>query len=374
LQWYTISQLREETAAEIRYLVDGILAESSLAVIGGKIAVGKSTLARTLAYCVTHGLPFLGCETQQGAVLYVAPEESKHGVMADLVALGFTDNDPLHLCFASSENVLEQVLAKMQETQARLVIFETIFRVLKIKDVNDYAQSTARLDPVLALARQTSAHVLFTHHLGKRDTTDALDALLGSTAIGGTPDTRIILKKKGDMRTVEVIQRYGNPLPETVLEYNPETKFISIGGLKSEHDEKLIRDQILILLQAQEEDQEKGQPLTEAQIGEEVEGRTIHKRKALRSLVKDEKVERIGKGGKKDPFRYCLKASRYSCSHVPTYIQEQGNKNQKTDLSSQKNDGYSCSRDSQKNDSCSRDFFDDAREEDGHLQQWEDDL
>jgi RecA-family ATPase len=171
LQWYTISQLREETSAEIHYLVDGLLAEASLSVIGGKIAVGKSPLARTLAYCVTHGVPFLGNETQQGPVLYVAPEESKHGVMQDLQALGFTDTNPLHLCFASSENVLEQVLAKMQETQARLVILETIFRVLKIKDVNDYAQSTAKLDPVLALARQTSAHVLFTHHLGKRDTT-----------------------------------------------------------------------------------------------------------------------------------------------------------------------------------------------------------
>src|SRR5262249_29479924 len=160
--------------------------------------------------------------------------ESKHGVMADLVALGFTDEDPLHLCFASSATVVEEVLAKMQETQARLVIFETIFRVLRITDVNDYAQSTQKLDPVLELARKTFAHVLFTHHLGKRDTTDALDALLGSTAIGGTPDTRIILKKKGDVRTVEVIQRYGQPLPETVLHYNAETKFITSAGSKED--------------------------------------------------------------------------------------------------------------------------------------------
>jgi hypothetical protein len=233
----------------------------------------------------------------------------------------------------------------MQETQARLVILETIFRVLKIKDVNDYAQSTARLDPVLALARQTSAHVLFTHHLGKRDTTDALDALLGSTAIGGTPDTRIILKKKGDLRTIEVIQRYGTPLPETVLEFNPETKFISIGRPKAEHDENLAQEAILECLKVQEEDQEKGHPLTEAEINDEVEGRTIHKRKALRSLVKDEQVEKLGKGGKTDPFRYCLKASRFCCSHVPNYIREQGNKNQKSDLTPQETDRYSCSQD-----------------------------
>src|SRR5262249_8990721 len=178
------------------------------------------------------------------------------------------------------------------------------------------------------------------------DTTDALDALLGSTAIGGTPDTRIILKKKGDVRTVEVIQRYGQPLPETVLEFNPETKFISIGRPKAEHDESLVREAILECLKTQAEDQEKRHPLTEAEINEEVEERTIHKRKALRSLMKDGQVERIGKGGKTDPFRYYLQGSRFSCSHVPDYIQEQGNKNQKTDLSPQEDESYSCSRNS----------------------------
>lgn len=353
LRWYTVGQLRSETSAEMHYLVDNLLAESSLSVIGGKIAVGKSTLARTLARCIMPGgPPFLGYTTKHGAVLYVAPEESRHGVMKDLEALGFTDADPLHLCFASSPDVLHQVAGKMQETRAVLVIFETIFRVLKIKDVNDYGEATQKLDPILALARQTAAHVLFTHHLGKADREYALDALLGSTAIGGTPDTRIILKRKGDMRTVEVIQRYGSPLPETVVEFAPETKFISIGRPKAEHDESLVRDAILECLKSQEEDREKGQPLTEAQINEEVEGRNAYKRTALRSLVKDEKVEKLGKGGKKDPFRYCFKDSRFSCPDVPNIYEGQGDKNEKEDLSPQETDSYSCPRDSSENDSC----------------------
>src|SRR5262249_50047538 len=136
-------------------------------------------------------------------------------------------------------------------------------------------------------------------------------ALLGSTAIGGTPDTRIILKKKGELRTLEVIQRYGKPLPETVLQFDPERKFYSLGRPKAEHDESLVREAILECLKAQEGDQERGHPLTEAEINDEVEGRTIHKRKALRSLMKDGQVERLGKGGKTDPFRYCLKGSRH---------------------------------------------------------------
>lgn len=348
LQWYTIGQLREETSAEIHYLVDGLLAESSLSVIGGKIAVGKSTLARTLARCVMPGGKlFLGRPTKHGAVLYVAPEESKHGVMKDLEALGFTDADPLHLCFASSPDVLEQALAKMEETQAVLVIFETIFRVLKIRDANDYAEATQKLDPILALARKTAAHVLFTHHLGKTDREYSLDSLLGSTAIGGTPDTRIILKRKGDLRTIEVIQRYGKPLSETVLEFDSETKFIRIGRPKAEHDENLVQDAILECLKAQEEDQEKGQPLDEKQINEEVEGRNAHKRTALRSLVKDGQVEKLGKGGRKDPFRYRLKASRFSCPDVPEYMWGHGDKNPQNGATPQKDSSDSCPQESE---------------------------
>jgi hypothetical protein len=300
LQWYTIAQLREETSAEIKFLADGLLAESSLSVIGGKIAVGKSTLARTLAYCVTHGLPFLERATRQGAVLYVAPEESTHGVMQDLLALGFTDNDPLHLCFASSENVLEQVLTKMQETHARLVIFETIFRVLRIKDANDYAQATHRLDPVLELARKTSAHVLFTHHLGKRDTVDAIDSLLGSTAIGGTPDTRIIIKKKGDVRTIEVIQRYGRPIPETVLHYDPETRFITAGETLERAETINMKESIADFLKMQPE------PVCERDIKEGLDGNNRHKQTALRELVAEGRVERQGIGKKGDPYKFSL--------------------------------------------------------------------
>jgi hypothetical protein len=333
LQWYTVAQLREETSAQVRYLVDGLLAESSLSVIGGKIAVGKSTLARTLAYCVTHGVPFLGRKTQQGAVLYVAPEESKHGVMQDLVALGFTDNDPLYLCFASSPDVIAQVRTKLQETQARLVIFETIFRVLRIKDANDYAQATYKLDPVLELARRTSAHVVFTHHLSKRDTTDALDALLGSTAIGGTPDTRIIIKKKGDVRTIEVVQRYGQPMPEMVLHYDHKTRFITPAGSKHDFDKQKVKDSILEVLAAERDG------LTEKEINSQTEGRNALKREALREMVAQGLLRRDGKGGKSDPFRYALKDS---CTVVPDICWGQENMNQKTELSAQETESYSC--------------------------------
>src|SRR5262249_30400151 len=170
--------------------------------------------------------------------------------------------------------------------------------------------------------------------------------------------------RKGDMRTIEVIQRYGQPVPETVLEFDPETKFVRIGCPKAEHDETLVREAILECLKAQEEDQEKGHPLTEAEINEEVEGRNAHKRKVLRTLVKDGQVERIGKGGKKDPFRYCLKDS---CFVVPEYMRGQGDKNQKNDSSQQEDDSYSCPHNSDNSDNS-------AKTRGQESERWEDEL
>jgi AAA domain len=343
LRWYTVAELREETGTAIQYLVDGLFAESSLSVIAGKVAIGKSTLARMLMYCVARGLPFLGKETKLGPVLYIAPEESKHGVMADLAAIGFTDEDPIHLCFTSSTRVVADVLAKLEETTAVLVIFETIFRVLRIKDVGDYAQATLALNPILALARKTSAHVMFTHHCGKQERIDDLDAILGSAAIGGTPDTRIVLKRKGELRTIVSVQRYGTPIPETLLEFDPETKHIRIGRPKAEHDENLVREAILECLKAQEEDQEKGHPLTEAEIQEEVEGRTLLKKRVLRRLVEEGKVFRQ----RKFPDKQTTRGNPYIYARMlgPEYMREHGTQHEKEDLNARKDSPHAWSGD-----------------------------
>lgn len=97
----------------------------------------------------------------------------------------------------------------------------------------------------------------------------------------------------------------------------------------------------------QEDDREKGRPLTQADIDETVEGKTVYKRKALKALLEAKQVERIGKGGKTDPFRHCLKDSRFL---VSPYSKEHGNKNPRNSVSAEEDEHYSCSRDCEDNE------------------------
>jgi hypothetical protein len=59
--------------------------------------------------------------------------------------------------------------------------------------------------------------------------------------------------------------------------------------------------------------------ITEAEIGEAVEGKTTDKRTALRQLVEAGKLRREGSGKKGDPYRYSLSEKcLFPCSqHIP---------------------------------------------------------
>jgi len=167
---------------------------------------------------------------------------------------------------------------------------------------NDYVTMTVELEPLLALARETGAHVLFVHHLGKGERFDG-DAILGSTAIFAAVDTALLIKRSERYRTLSSIQRYGDDLAEITLTLNPVTRNIAAGLPRAEAEQAdaaalLVR--YLTGLHA---------PVTEAEIDAAVEGRTQIRRKALRDLVGTGTVTRTGRGGKTDPFRYSCSLS-----------------------------------------------------------------
>jgi hypothetical protein len=96
-----------------------------------------------------------------------------------------------------------------------------------------YAEVTAALEPLLALARQTGTHVWVTHHNVKGDRLDPNDAILGSTAIFGNVDTAIVLKKTDRYRTIQSTQRYGTDWQEAVLVFN-EVREVSRWAARSQ--------------------------------------------------------------------------------------------------------------------------------------------
>jgi RecA-family ATPase len=226
-----LGDLLNEPEEQVAWLVDKVLPAGGFSLLVAKPKAGKSTLARNLALAVAQGRDFFGKPTQQGPVIYFALEEKRSEVKKHFRDMGATGDEEIYVFAASAPvDALKQLRAIAEEKKPALIIVDPLFRLTRVKDGNDYAQVTAALEPLLVLARETGAHVLCVHHLGKGERRDDGDGILGSTAIFAAVDTALIMKRTDRYRTISSQQRYGEDLPETVLHFDPTTRTVSLGG------------------------------------------------------------------------------------------------------------------------------------------------
>jgi hypothetical protein len=156
---------------------------------------------------------------------------------------------------------------------------------------------------------------------------------LGSTALFGSVDTAIFLKRTERHRTFSSDQRYGENTPETLLAMEDETFIISAAGTKREADQISAQDAIEAFVR------DRGE-CDEATIHEGVEGRKAVKVAALRALVEAARLGRRGAGKKGDPYLYSAAdpALKDSGSLVPIFSGELENQNCSTAESEHEND------------------------------------
>jgi hypothetical protein len=294
----SIGELYSLRERKIEWLVEGMLPIGGLSILVSAPKVGKTTLARFLAMCVAQGEPFLGREVKEGGVIYYGLEEIKVGIKEHFKSMGATEADDIYVYADTiSSDPIEQLKEHIDNTRPVLVIIDTLFRFVRAEDANNYVQMTRALDPLMHLARETGVHICTLHHTNKGPS-KGRNSILGSTAISGTVDTMIMLNDRGSRRMVTTIQRYGEALEESELLFDKGTRTLHIGNIKTDVQVAECEDAIAEYLSAQTE------PVTEAVIDEKVVGRKEFQVKALRNLVDQGKILRIGCGGKKDPFKY----------------------------------------------------------------------
>jgi hypothetical protein len=204
----------------------------------------------------------------------------------------------------------------LRERKPVLLVVDPLFRLLSVKDEKAYAEMYGALGPLIDVARQTGTHILCLHHSSKLAKTEAIDAPIGSTALSGALSTLLVMKRTETYRTLQTVQRIGEDLPETVLHFDAATKRLSLGGSREGCEAANMAEAIVAALAGKS----ATEALTEPEIGDAVEGKTTHKRKALRDLTRQGKIVRLGTGKRGDPFRYA------SCFLVPEPIENSGNK------------------------------------------------
>ena len=307
----SLGDLLKEPEESVTWLVEGILPTGGFSVLASKPKVGKSTIARNLAKSVAREELFLGRKVNKGPVIYLALEEKRAEVKRHFEDMGATGEEEIFIYAGGAPvDALIQITEIAEKMHPALIIIDPLFRMTKVKDGNDYVAVTQALEPILRLARDTNAHVLCVHHTGKADRQGG-DSVLGSTAIFSSVDTLIIMKRCEHYRTIHTIQRYGEDMEETTLDFDKDSRTIEIGKVKEDADISTLKTSIQEFLSSQSE------PKTETEITSEVEGRNTLKRTALRELVKEERVSRYCKGTRGDPYKY-------SCTLVPehTWVQE----------------------------------------------------
>lgn len=308
----TIKEASAEPQEAVTYCVDGLLKASSLSVVAAKPKCGKSTFARQLAVAVAQGKQFLGRETQQGTVLYLALEEMQSEVLNHFHELGLRDTDPLRFRCGSVDptNAVAMLEGSIRECpNLRLVIVDPIFKFVKLKDSNDYQQINRALAPLLDLARQYGPNILTVHHMKKRETESEMDGILGSTAIYAAVDTSIALRSdaKG-IRSISTSQRYGKSMDATQLGWIADTRQFTLGVTMEQADAlaALARKQQMEAQMLQYVSSHPG--ATQQALLHAVQGNLTVKKHVMTELIDTAMLISHGGGVKGDPYTYTVRS------------------------------------------------------------------
>ena len=307
---FTLAELKNRPRENVECVIDGLLKRGGLSIFSGDTKAGKSLTARTLTWAVATGHMWLGRKTTPGPVLYLALEEDQDDVEDHFWQMGLTEADPVTVAYMRPQGDAIRKLARLiDRTKPVLVIVDTIIHLLDIRDLNDYAEVSRKLKPLLDLARSSRAHLLLIHHTRKNGDSAYGADTLGSTAFRGITDTSLILKRHGEHgRSIQTMGRgrWARHIEEPLmLLLDHETGRIIPGCTKAEMDTHNLADEVLDWLQEQDE------AVEEKTVKKEIKGDNNLIQKALRSLTEAGKIGRSGTGKRGDPYRYF--------SHLPTF-------------------------------------------------------
>jgi hypothetical protein len=173
---------------------------------------------------VAKGIPVLGRETVKGEVILVSLEDPRNHVDNCLKVLGYAPETDAQIRIIEklpptaheSIEVLGEALAKLPDV--RLVIVDTLAKLLRVKDLNDYMPVLSEVEQLGNLARKfPRLHIQGLAHCKKAQTDDPFDSLLGSTALRGETDTNIAIYQRDGQKVIATETRIGTPIPPTIL-------------------------------------------------------------------------------------------------------------------------------------------------------------
>jgi RecA-family ATPase len=282
---------------------------TSLAIASPKC--GKSVMTRQLCAFVSQGKPFLGRDVKRGKTLYVSTQEQPGKIADHFRDLGCGE-ETFPFTVAGERIDPRSAVDQLSATicgipDLKLVVVDMVADILPLHDTNDYSEMNTKFGLLRHLAEKHRLHVCLTHHLKKAQTENAANASIGSTAIAGSIDQilRLNVDARGQ-RSIDTVQRYGEVIPHTLLNWDAEQRAFYLGQGMEEVREQRKEETNTRRTECIFDAVRKYPGHTMEEILSEVTGKTTELRRIFRMLCTEGHLSRAGSGSKGDPYTYRL--------------------------------------------------------------------
>lgn len=185
------------------WVVDGVIPAGGLAMLCAKPNEAKTFNAIAIGMAAARGVPWHGCETLRGSVLYIDADGNidnrvtayvKHNGLEgmDIPFAIITDVVNLHNAKGDVAPLIQaaQDVADRSKQPLALIVVDTLARVLAGGDENSGQDMGAVLAHVARIQRETGAAVLLIHHEGK----DASRGARGHSSLLAAVDAALEIK------------------------------------------------------------------------------------------------------------------------------------------------------------------------------------
>jgi hypothetical protein len=214
--WATFLDQLPNEYIPIPWLIDGLIRVGERSDMYGQAGAGKTYLALDMGFSIAQGKPWMGRNTLQGLVLYIASEnpQSVEARMKGFKTHYNYNGDALCIykkpfdLFNSdkdSDDLIEFIdtASNTKGKPFRLIIFDTLSKVMVGANENltaDMNRVMAKIDRVIANAQ---AHCMVLHHSGKDESKGAR----GSNSLLGAIDTELRVQRLQSTRYIEVTKQ-----------------------------------------------------------------------------------------------------------------------------------------------------------------------
>lgn len=184
----------ESLAGELCWVVHGLVPEDAFVIVYGGPKVGKGTLVTNIARCVIAGEPFAGRDVQTGEVLWLDLEQTRWLTRRKFEEEGaFNQLHQVHI-YNGVPPKLSDIEATIIQLQPKLVVIDSLSRLLLLEDENSAAEVTSALDPIVQIAHRTRTAIIAIHHARKSEGPHG-SSMRGSSAFFAVSDVALEVKR-----------------------------------------------------------------------------------------------------------------------------------------------------------------------------------